>query len=317
VPQFSASATPRTDPPDGLRPGADDLLRKHVETLPIAAVGLPPVCCRRPWWLIVSAHEASHHVQFESQGLEARTQERVVAAAYQAIGDLMVAEAWRPWCRELFADACSVLLVGPAATWAVTELELRTLPGLRKSQSGGYPPPLVRVAVMAAVSVQAGLPSWPELLPDQAELGPAAVAADSDADLADLMACVPSIATALLGLTSAADQPLRALADASAAAYADRGDVSGWQSELLGADEPVAAQALDAARFCAAAGVRAWHELAGQDGQDELTERLSSRLRAVLPLCREPGTRAVGDVPDVAALASSFSADLFAGGEPG
>jgi hypothetical protein len=312
APQFAASTTPRGEPPDGLRPGADDLLRKHVEELPVGAVGLPPVCCRRPWWLIVSAHEVSHHVQFESGGLETLTQERVVAAADHVSGDLMVAEAWRPWCRELFADACSVLLVGPAASWAVAELELRTAPGLRTSPSGYYPPPLVRLAVLAAVAEQAGLPVWPRLLPDEAEPGPDAQAAADG--IADLMDCVPAVAAALLGLTSAGGRPLRSLATASAAAYGDRGSVAGWQDELLGAAEPVPRQALDAARFCAAAAVQAWYRLAGRDGQAALAERLSGRLRAVLPLCREPGTRAAVAVPDVAALTRTFAADLFAGG---
>lgn len=74
APQFSASATPRADPPDGLRPGQDDLLRAHVERLPVPVVGLPPLASRRPWWLILTAHETSHHVQFEAGDLERRTQ---------------------------------------------------------------------------------------------------------------------------------------------------------------------------------------------------------------------------------------------------
>ena len=108
----------------------DDLLRKHVEQLPVAALALPPVCCRRPWWVILSAHEASHHVQFESPGLEQLAQDQVVGAAYAVTEDVELAEAWRPWCRELFADALSVLLTGPAAIWAVDELETRTAPGM-------------------------------------------------------------------------------------------------------------------------------------------------------------------------------------------
>ena len=311
APQFSASATPRSDPPDGLRPGADDLLRKHVEALPVAAVGLPPVCCRRPWWLIVSAHEVSHHVQFESGGLEDRTQERVVAAAYEASGDLMVAEAWRPWCRELFADACSVLLVGPAASWAVAELELRPRAGLRRSPSASYPPPLVRLAVLAAVAGQAGLPSWPRLLPGEPDPGPAGP--DAPGGLADFLACVPAVAAALCGLTAAGGRPLGALAAASAAAYRDRGAVAGWQAELLGAAEPVPRRTLDAARFCAAASVQAWYQLAQGDGHAGLAG-LAARLQAVLPQCREPGTRAATG-PDVAALTRAFAADLFNGGD--
>lgn len=40
APLYSANATPRTDPPPELRPGTDDLLRRHIEQLPVAVVGL-------------------------------------------------------------------------------------------------------------------------------------------------------------------------------------------------------------------------------------------------------------------------------------
>lgn len=299
APQFSASATPRADPPPQLRTGMDDLLRKHVEELPVAVVGLPPVCCRRPWWLIVCAHEASHHIQFESDGFEQLTQEQVVAAAYAATDDMELAEAWRPWCRELFADACSVLLVGPAAIWAVGELEMRTMPGLRKSPSAGYPPPLVRLALLRAVAGQAGLPA----------VGAPAPAPGDDDDLGRLLRCVPAVADALLGLKSAAGKALRELGEQAVAAYASEGSIAGWRSELLGADEPVPRETLDAARFCAAAGVDAWQRFAG--GHDRLAEQLSARMRAVLPLCREPGRRAGHAVRDAGEVTRRFTADMY------
>jgi hypothetical protein len=311
APQLSASATARAEPPDGLRPGADELLRKHVAELPLAVVRLPPVCVRRPWWLILSAHEVGHHVQFEAAGLQALTQERVVAAAFEVSADLMMAEAWRPWGRELFADACSVLLAGPAASWAVAELEQRTGPGLRTSPSFGYPPPLVRLAVLRAVAEQARLPFWPGLLHDEGGQRPGGPEAADD--LAALLDCVPAVAAALLGLTSACGRPLSSLADATALACRPDGAVDGWQAELLGADEPVARATLDSARFCAAAGVQAWYRLAAQDGQADLAARLSGRLRQVLPLCRAPGTRAGGTAPDAAAIVRAFAADLTEG----
>ena len=304
APQFSASATPRTDPPPDLRVGLDDLLRRHVEELPVAVVGLPPVCCRRPWWIIVSAHETSHHVQFESDGLEQLTQERVVAAAYRASEDTELAEAWRPWCRELFADACSVLLVGPAAIWAVSELEMRTLPGLRKSPSGSYPPPLVRLAVLRAVAERAGFTAG------QAELGTEGLDVPlGDDDLTRLAECVPHVAAALLALTSAAGMPLRSLGEPTVLAYSAQGSVAGWRAELLGAEEPYPRQTLDAARFCAAAGVDAWQRF-GARGHHE---RLAARLRAVLPLCHEPGKRVGGVAGDPADVTRRFIADLYEG----
>ena len=304
APQFSASATPRTDPPEGLRPGTDDLLRKHVERLPVAVVGLPPVCSRRPWWLILTAHEASHHVQFESPGLEALTQDQVVAAAYAVTGDVELAEAWRPWCRELFADAFSVLLTGPAAIWAAGELETRTAPGMRESPSGSYPPPLVRLAVLREVAHQAGFPAD----------GAAEPPPDDDDRLRELLDCVPDVAAALLGLKSTAGKPLRAAGSATALACAPGGSIPSWEAELLGAEDPVPLETLHAARFCAAGGVRAWQRLAG-NADEQAIDRLSSRLRAVLPLSAEPGDRAEGGGWDATDVTRQFAADLYEDGK--
>jgi hypothetical protein len=304
APQFSASATPRTSPPPDLRPGLDDLLRRHIERLPVAVIGLPPICCRRPWWIILSAHEASHHVQFELPCLEELTQEQVVAAAYRAGGDVELAEAWRPWCRELFADACSVLLTGPAAIWAVGELEMRTPSGLRTSASDSYPPPLVRLSVLRALAAQAGIPAGDRAFPGQAEIDSAA----GDERLQGLLAAVPAVTSALLGLEPGAGRPLRSLAEITAGAYRD-GRIAGWRAELLGADEPFPDRTLEAARFCAAAGVQAWELF---DGTDEgYGERLSGRLLGVLPQCREPGVRAATAGPAAADVTRQLVADLY------
>jgi CHAT domain len=315
APQYSANATPRTDPPPELRPGTDDLLLKHIEQLPVAAVGLPPVCCRRPWWIILVAHEASHHVQFEAAQscLEELTQERVVAAAYGTGHDVELAEAWRPWCRELFADACSVMLVGPAAVWAVAELEMRTSPGLRKSQSGSYPPPLVRLSVLRAVADAAGMsakqPTAAEpTAPDDDEDDEDDRDNEDDDRIGRLLACVPDVAAALTALGPAPGRALGALGDMTARAYREGGSVAAWRSELLGSDEPVPQKTLEAARFCVAAGVDSWERFGGRVG---LAERLASRLRTVLPLCAEPGTRGAGVARDADDLTRQLLAGLY------
>jgi hypothetical protein len=318
APQFSAFATPRTDPPPELRPGTDELLRKHIEQLPIPVIGLPPSCQRRPWWLIVAAHETSHHVQFEQAGLEELTQEQIVAAARSVTGNMELAEGWLPWCRELFADACSVLLTGSAAIWAIAELEMRSDVGLRKSPSGSYPPPLVRLAVARAVAERVGLPTGEQVLP-------AFLDSDQGDDwIARLLASATAVADALLDLKTNEGRELRFLGAATRRAC-DEGVIEGWRKELLGAEDPLPEQELDAARFCAAATVDAWRSLAGQwiaaqamtaaepGGDPELTraaERLAARVLKVLPDCREPGTRAAAAVPDAAAITHSILADL-------
>jgi hypothetical protein len=302
APRFNASATPRTDHPDGLRPGADDLLRRHIEKLPIPVVGLPPLCARRPWWLILTAHETAHHVQFEAGDLERRTQERVVAAVRDATGDDQAAEKWRPWCRELFADACSVLLTGPAAIWAVRELETRAPAAMRTSPSLTYPPPLVRLAIACEVARRAGLPAE------------SVVEAPDDEELRLLLDAVPEVAGALLAITSAADRPLRDLAEATVKASAARGGIAGWRAELLSDAGPVPRETLDAARFCAAAGVTAWQYLIEDEAHDpQAQDRLARRLRDILPQCREPGTRSAPTAPDAAGITRQFVTDLYEG----
>jgi hypothetical protein len=312
APLLAASATPRADPPPDLRPGADDLLRRHIEQLPVPVIALPAACARRPWWLIVAAHEVGHHVQFELAGLEQRTQDAVVAAAGAASGDADLAEDWRQWSRELFADACAVLLTGPAALWAIAELEMRPAPGLRRSPSGSYPPPLARLAVAREVAVQAGLPAGSQVF---SATGPSARQADW---AGRLLSCAAAVASALLALEAGPGRPLRSLGTATTRAY-DDGVIAGWRRELLEAGEPAAEQTLDAARFAAAGCVDAWQRAAGAapgaDGTAELDRaaaRLADRALGLLPDCAEPGTRAAGTAPDAGELARQFLADLDA-----
>ena len=282
--QWSATATPRSDPPPELRPGRDDLLRSHIELLPVPVVGLPPVCTRRPWWLVLCGHETAHHVQFElAAGLEERTQEAVVAAAYGVLDDVEAAERWRPWCRELFADALSVLLLGPAAGWAVGELDTR--PDPHTSPGGGYPPPELRFAVLDAVAAAACLPGT------GLSTGPAPEVAEP-------------VAGALLGLAPTGGATLATLATATAAAYRD-GVVADWSQDLLGPGDPLPERRLTAARFAIAAGVDAWTRAGGAVGT------LAGRLTDFVRLSAEPGTRGGIEAPDPAAVSRRFGADLY------
>ena len=305
--QYSATATPRTDPPPELRPGLDDLLRRHLEELPVATIGLPPICCRRPWWIVLGAHETGHHVQFESAGLEKLAQERVWAAAYAVADDTSLAEQWLPWCRELFADAFSVLLVGPAAIWAAAELETRTPAGLRKSPSSSYPPPLVRLAVLRAVAEQAGLPVQAQALADVADV--ADPVTQDDDRLRPLLAAAARVAAALLGLESDSGRALRSLAGGTALAYAPGGSVPGWRAELLGRTSRSRRGHWTPPGSAWPAASMPGNASAARDG---LTERLGRRMRTILPQCAEPGVRAAGVARDADSATRRIVADLYA-----
>jgi hypothetical protein len=175
---------------------------------------------------------------------------------------------------------------------------------MRKSPSGSYPPPLVRLAILRAVAKRAGIAMDQ---PAGAGLAGSDVAEDDDR-IGPLLACVPAVAAALTALEPTPGRKLLSLGAATAQAYSASGSVAAWRAELLGVDEPIAQRTLDAARFCAAAGVGIWEQFGGQPG---LSERLAPRLRTVLPLCQDPGTRA-GDVAhDADDVTQQLLADLY------
>jgi hypothetical protein len=226
-----------------------------------------------------------------------------------------------------------VLLTGPAALWAITELEARPAAGLRRAPSGSYPPPLARLAVAREVARQDGLPAGSGFFPADPERTPADCATATlipggqavVVDWAERLAgCAPAVAASLLGLAAGAGFPLRSVGATIARAY-DRGIIGGWRKELLGGGEPTGEESLEAARVVAAASVAAWQVIAEREDSapgadaalalDAATARLAERVLAVLPECREPGTRAAGAAPDAGALARDILADLDA--DPG
>jgi hypothetical protein len=313
-PQFAASTTHRTDYPRDLGPDLHKAFAGHVRQLSIPVIALPPVCQRRPWWLVVAAHEVGHHVQWALPGLEEHTRDAIIAA----VGGNPHAR-WARWHQELFADACAVLLTGPAVIWAISELETRPAPAPGTPRHPRYPPPLVRLAVARVIAEKAGL-----LASSSAERGVPALAPSfpggvEDEDIAELLGFVPAVADALLGVTSGSGAELRELATATARAY-DQRVIGYWKEVLLGPGTPVPEKNLGAARFCVAGGVAAWQEIAGEDSGDrEFADRtafLAEQLRGVLANCAEPGTRGgpsgTGTEARAQQLARRFAADLYA-----
>lgn len=306
-PQFAATTAPRTEYPSDLRPGLRSVFIEHVEQLSIPVIALPSGCQRRPWWLVVAAHEVGHHVQWILPGVRERTEQAITAAV-----DGRLAAVWPKWHTELFADACAVLLTGRAFVWAVTEL-VRGAP-----EDPRYPPPRVRLAVALAVAANAGLLNCPAADREIPDLGSRLPGDYQEADIAELLRSVPAVADALLGVTSENGAELRRLASATVRAR-DEDVISYWERILLTKGMPVPEESLGAARFCVAGSVAAWQSVVGMDNDDEefaaWTEFLAGQVRAVLPDCAEPGKRGLGETdvaPRAEELARRFAADLCA-----
>lgn len=312
-PQFAASTTHRAVYPSDLRPDLHKVFADHVRQLSIPVIALPPGCQRRPWWLVVAAHEVGHHVQWTLK-LEDATKKAINGK----LGDGR-ARRWVNWHPELFADACAVLLAGPAFIWAIAELETRPAPPPGKIQFSQYPPPVLRLAVARAVAELAGIEEPQHSPINGGVAGPASHASDGDQELSELAYCVPAVAEALLELTHDSGRNLRTLGAATARAY-NQGIISYWQGALLSPRKPIPEQDLSAARFCTAGSVAAWQALAVREGTDlqlaNWTASLAEQVLGVLPDCAEPGTRGGSPRMDLAArasdLAERFAADLYA-----
>ncbi len=285
-PRFDAYATPRVSVPVDLRAPADAVVAAFVHELPIPVVCLPGWATREAWWLTLAAHETGHHVQHDLGDLRYATQEALAA----------VGPEWVSWSGELFADAYSVLMVGPSALWAVAELQHGQED--RSPRPGdAYPPPSVRLALMSEIARQSGLgdPGHPTELPQ----GPGI----------PQMPEISRAASAVLAL-KVQDHSLPEISGLRQEWFQPGGLAAIW-AERLTEHDPLLTR-LDersAARVLVSAGVIAAETHPAAKARDRVHENLS----ATLPRCGPPGTMA-GDTPSsqVDAIARRLAAQLVA-----
>ncbi len=290
APLETPTATPPEQFPPDMRPSKDPRIEAIVNVLPIPVIGVPPAAVTRPWDLVILAHETGHQIMFalDAQG---RLQQHVAAA----FGDDGRAALWKPWVKECFADAVSVLAVGPSTTWSVAELEERPATG-DLDHRRDYPPPIVRLALIDEVSrlVGTGRPKW---LTDNASGLLARAFGGETPD--EWMADVERVADALLSCDLGAGVTLRTIATSSTPGLVSGGTADGWSLDLLGAQPPSPDTRSDAARLCVAGAATA----AARTGSAADRGRLATNLRAVLPECRAPATRAVAATSTVDVVA--------------
>jgi len=319
-PRFDAFATPRVSLPPDLRAPGDELIGNIVKELPIPTIALPVSCPDEPWWLVLAAHETGHHIQKDLiPGLEDKTRDTLENAVAAMPGGADLAPAWRRWSLECFADAFSVAMVGPAAAWAVDELQYAADSRLLRVPTfdDRYPPPIVRLALLGELGHCLGLPgaafdaqaalAWLDTLPADPALNPGRAAAEPH------IRATPTVAQALLDLPIDGRHSLLQVCGWDGERFADKGTAATWAAQLPRSSPVITPRAKRwSARVAISSGVSAYMLASAKSViNGEQQQRLGQNLTAILATCGEPGVLAAeATAGDVAALADRFADQL-------
>jgi hypothetical protein len=321
-PRFDAFATPRVSLPPDLRAPGDELIGDIIKELPIPTIALPVSCPDEPWWLVLAAHETGHHIQKDLvPGLENATREALEQAVAGLPGGQELALAWRRWALECFADAFSVAMVGPAAAWAVDELQHAADSRLLRVPTfeDRYPPPIVRLALLGELSRCLGLAdlpfdakaalAWLSELPSDAGLQAGRAAAEPH------IRAAPTVAQALLDLPIDGRHSLLQVCGWDGERFAETGVTGRWAAQLPKGSPVITPRTKRwSARVAISSGVSAYMQMANGESQ----QRLRQNLTAILATCGEPGVLAAGSpAGDVAAIADRFAERLPDAGNGG
>jgi hypothetical protein len=267
--------------------------------LPIPVIGVPSWAVREAWWLATIARETGVLIrrEFVPRGgdpvgdtdggdgtamLGLDLAPAVSAAPDPRSGPLSpallaeLAEDWRRWRADAFADAYGVLMVGDAALWVATEIEHTGADALLLGSGGDGAgmPPAVRLALLDALvrrvapgAAGAAGPVTESVIEARRQARSASAEKREAAEiLLGHLAVVPAVADALLA-ARLAGTPLSAVSGARPDWFATGGRVRSWSAALRRdpAVIPTGARRMrPAARQAIAAGVGAY--LATVDG---------------------------------------------------
>ncbi len=151
--RYSPEAFPTELVPPDLRDEAEaaNLLKDHLNKMPVPVVRLAPSCVAAPWLLVYLAHETGHHLQYDllpDRRLVSEFRKTVEAAVKTETDSGDEANKWGRWSKEIFADLFSVMAMGSWAVWAMVELDFRPSPALDQERDS-YPSPATRLALLA------------------------------------------------------------------------------------------------------------------------------------------------------------------------
>lgn len=285
LPFLGYDADPRMFP-SGLLPEAfEKVIGRQTlgplrKTWPLTMVHLPVSYAWGPWWLVLLGHEAGHAIQHDL-GLAAPFAAALRKAAEGAKRPPDECAAWSRWGEEIFADACSVIMMGRSAIRALFEVVYDDSPDAMQRRYVNYPPAAIRLVMMTRLADELALP---DELAVPVELDPIVNghphtqtdAATLDAILPVLTGQLPNEASSCtlaelcgFGLRSQWSAT-RAVVQESFAEYATR--------EILDAQavEKLAAKTLERVRANAPAGLR------GPQGDLGLTKQGAAELAGAL-----------------------------------
>jgi hypothetical protein len=256
APEYSPAALQSDRPPASLMMTADlEFLQGFMKNLPVALLRLPPWIVASPWWLVYVAHEVGHFVQKDLK-LIAWFAAGVRNAAGQS-GQLNPSELdkWSKWGEEIFADAFSIMMMGPWAILGILEAEW-SRPDQMVRRKPEYPSPAIRLALMRACArkVAGSLrESWCDPL---SELDLDAIAAADPAARRDWSAVDP-VSGFVLGPMRDGIGTLQSLCGVEAGIFADGGTVKRLSQDIDRPGAPVQ-RSLDRPRHLASASLQAW-----------------------------------------------------------
>ena len=115
---------------------------------PFPLIKIPRRRLMNPWTLGAIPHEVAHNLQSDL-GLWLTIPRQILRASATAGLPKEVARIWARWHKEIFADLCGVLLIGPAFVSAMMDLVSRTpeKTGAYKP-TGVHPVPYYRVLIL-------------------------------------------------------------------------------------------------------------------------------------------------------------------------
>jgi hypothetical protein len=310
-PSYSPRAIPRTEPPSELKSEIDpSFLQDFLNQLPIPVVSLPPNCVQAPWWLIYLGHEVGHHVQYDllpNWILVQKFGELLTSVVQNNIefpNQDEIAKSWQNWGREIFADVFSVMHMGYAAVWSMTELEMADERTMLKRKLQ-YPAPVVRLALMAHIADRLGVNGQAALhglCPEAMVVGEPVM--EGQRDLRQIAATdlklVPKMAAAILEQPLADIGHFPELCGWNSYDFAPHGTVDNWVDTLRGRIPLYPEQTLSAARLIISGAVSAWVEVSAIADDEERADeqaRLAKNVLEILPQSREEGTRAAEPPP--------------------